>query len=177
MKLTVPPPNINITSASLLIKMQNDPFVAKFLEKENNSVLDIGCGLPDQLWDLYHDVGIRNLSGIDRETENQIIEHSLEVKWKTIIPDEKKESLKTIFDLYKHYTVVADPSTFELRPPILALEEYNERFNIQFESEWLYETQFHPESFDYLVLSNAIHLNVDLNGNQSTQQYRTKKFL
>lgn len=176
MKLTVPPPNINMTSASLLIKMQNDPLVAKFLEREDNSVLDVGCGLPDQLWDLYHDVGIKNLSGIDRETENQIIQHSLKVKWKTIVPEGKKTSIKTMFDLYGQYTVVADPSTFELRPPILDVDEYNERFNIQYETEWLYETQFNPGSFDYLVLSNSIHLNVDLNGNQSTQQYRTRNF-
>lgn len=178
MKLTTPVAPGQTTPASIFIKLQEHPLVAQFLEKENLSAIDIGCSMPMALWDLYHDVGMTKLQGIERLTQKEVIEYQFTREWRAdqlALLNEKRPLLNNVFDLYRYfYAIICDSTTFDFRLPFENLEQYREVFHITYGCEWD-ERVTEGKKFDYVILSNVLHLQVDSNGDQRIGK-RVNKF-
>lgn len=158
MNLTTAANYNNLSAASILIKLKDDPDVKIFLDREPTSALDIGFQFPMTLWDLYHDVGFKKLVGYETESMQQVVERMREKEWNPTADKYLREhEFIGVFDLYKFYLSIADNSTFEFRPRLNSLEEIEKVCTLNFNESWESTSEVRSQ-VDYLVLSNIVHL-------------------
>lgn len=128
------------------------PLIKDFLSGNNLSALDIGFGLPEYLYVLYHDFGFDHLVGIDIiESEEELIS---EIKRKT---GNNSLFASSLYEFYNQ-TILLDGSEIEGRESKMTLDEYNRHFKIILGSmvQSLDPSEFKP--FDFVILSNVLHL-------------------
>ena len=157
---------------SILTDWKHNPHVDAFLTKENKLTLDIGCAVPWELWNLYHDVYNMNwFCGYEAEREGKIVKDWLariDADYKLMVEKHRSE-LKTVFDIYRLLYVPKasqeDPLAFNGKPALMTREQFKKAFQLTYGERWdPYDT--YDKLFDYVILSNVLHLQKDLGKEQ-----------
>lgn len=132
------------------------PIISKLLERTDLMGLDIGCALPNHLWDLYHDFGFDKLVGVEQRSRAEVIEEFATKKYFGL----NKNDAKSEYDFYKKgYGKLADEGTFDFRP-VLTNDEYKNHIEVNYEtsSDQFASRVVNWSKFDFIILSNVLHL-------------------
>jgi SAM-dependent methyltransferase len=124
--------------------------VRNILNKENITVLDIGCGLPFTHFFLFHDFGFNEIVGVDRASEKEIIAEIVSKQKKL-----KNSDIKSVYDFYISQIKFSEEEKIHLN-----YENFSNAFKIHYESDaycFLNELDSTLE-FDFIILSNILHL-------------------
>lgn len=141
--------NRSITAVGLLYEWRKKPILQKFLARNSLSALDIGCGLPENLFPLYHDFNFDFLECVDSLTEEEAIKNRIDV-YKEI----RDTNPKRIYDVYKHLDV--KKADVKSRRKILSEADFTKIFKTNFEMD--FEDYSTDRKYDFIILSNILHL-------------------
>ncbi len=133
---------------TILNAHREHPKIQTFLERRNLIVLDLGCGLPDFLYEMYHRYEcIENIIGVDR---NYIR-----------VNEQTKGTGHSMYDLYK-YTLEQNPDWLQGdKKNILSGDEYVSNFTLLYRhyiDNFFTLREYKNLQCDYLILSNILHL-------------------
>lgn len=135
----------NLTDA--LFNLKEEHVLSKWLRSSPNiRILDVGCGYPQTLINLYYGYNCKNILGIEERTE----------KWcvKSIFKrteDSKYKMCDNFYDLYKMQAAKGECPVDR--------ETFNEEFRsrIKFETEIEEYLNSEPGRFDFIILSNVLN--------------------
>ncbi len=133
---------------TILNTFQYHPSVKKILERNDVKVYDLGYGLPDFLYSLYHMYDCIDL----------IV--GVEQYWVNIKAQTNGTGL-SMYDLYK-FTMNLNPNWMKSKNKnILSVENYVKHFNLLYRHNiysFFKMREYRNEMCDYMILSNFIHL-------------------
>lgn len=133
---------------------KNHPLVINAFKSESLSVLDVGCRVPCPLFVLFHDFNFTHLKGIELSSESEAVENFL----KDCKAEDK--NYNTVYDIYLN-DLKFDEEDLRLGKQFLDETSFKKHFKILFNlhADWYFSKVNDPTVFDYVILSNVLHLN------------------
>lgn len=134
------------------------PNLYEYLIKfEPLQVLDLGCGVPDNLFVLYHEFKCKLLQGVDMCSEDSIVSDYIN-KMKYYIADDEKlklEKCKTFYDVYNWRIIEGSESIPKIEDVNLFNKIFLDKFNPPKSIQVFLKENF--SKFHLIIASNILH--------------------
>lgn len=150
---------INIIEELIKAKSQNNILFEVIKQNEPLNCIDIGCGYPINLSNLYHLYNCSNLIGNDIKSENECVKY-FKTHNKNFYSYEVNENLKKAKTFFDIYTATHVEEEGEI-PKLTSIDEYEKIFLSGYKIGDIREIEIDIMPFDIIICSNVLHFEND----------------